>query len=360
MKFLFYLSFFPGFLVALTVHEAAHALSSKWLGDCYAQKQGRISLNPMRHLSALGTLMMFVIGFGWGKPVPVNIYNYKHPKFYYLLTSLAGPFSNILLGSASIGLLWVINAVCGSPAIAEQIVFGGTTYLIYVVVWWFLYSLVYINVVLAVINLIPIPPLDGSKIWPCLIPGLRSAYSGKTTIIWVILLVVAMRGDLIGKVTNPAIGFVNNLMPNMLEKHAVFPSNYPIEIQAPSGSYGVHYEQTKGGDGDPNEFSANFWLDQPYPAANYKSQLVEKMKTLGWSRFNMQQGDNDADKWKTSDIIVEEGEQYRTLTWSGVWVKENDMFYADISYYADPNSRQSEKTMVVEYIYTITNPKSSK
>ncbi len=75
MKFLLFLSFFPGFLVALTVHEAAHALVSKWLGDRYAEKQGRISLNPMRHLSVVGTLMLFILGFGWGKPVPVNLYN---------------------------------------------------------------------------------------------------------------------------------------------------------------------------------------------------------------------------------------------------------------------------------------------
>jgi Zn-dependent protease len=355
---LFFLSFFPGFLVALTVHEAAHALSSKWLGDCYAQKQGRVSLNPMRHLSALGTLMMFVAHFGWGKPVPVNLYNYKHPKFYYLLTSLAGPFSNILLGSASLGLLWAINYFCESSTAAKQIVSGGRMYLIYMILWWFLYSLVYINAVLAVVNLIPIPPLDGSKIWPCLIPAMRSSYSGKTMIIWVIILVIAMQGDLISKVTSPAIEFVNEFMPRMLEKHAIFPSNYPNEMQAPAGSYGVHYEQARSDDGDPNEFLAHFWLDQPYPAAKYKSGLIEKMAALGWSRFNGQTGDSE--EWKLSDIIAEEDEQCRMLTWSGVWVKENDMFCTNISYYTDPNGRQPDKSMVVEYIYTVANPKSSK
>jgi len=133
----------PGLVIGLTVHEAAHALSARWLGDRTAERMGRVSLNPLRHLSPLGTLALFFIGFGWGKPVIVNLYNFKRPKLYYLLSSLAGPASNLLLCAISLGVLhlrphWVIE--------------------------WIATSVFYINAILAVINLLPVPPLDGSKI----------------------------------------------------------------------------------------------------------------------------------------------------------------------------------------------------
>ncbi|MHC4126280.1 MAG: site-2 protease family protein, partial [Planctomycetota bacterium] len=82
---------FPGLIIGLTIHEFAHAITAKWLGDRYPEKMGRVSLNPLRHLSLWGTLALFILGFGWGKPVPINLYNFKRPKLYYLLTSIAGP-----------------------------------------------------------------------------------------------------------------------------------------------------------------------------------------------------------------------------------------------------------------------------
>jgi Zn-dependent protease len=238
MKFLLFLSFLPGFLVALTVHEAAHALVSKWLGDRYAEKQGRISLNPMRHLSVIGTLMLFVLGFGWGKPVPVNLYNYKHPKLYYLLSSLAGPFSNILLFVISIGLMYGLNFVCQTEPGKTSLPMAG--HIVYSLSWLFLYSLLYINAILAVINLIPIPPLDGSKIWPCLFPGMRAVFSGKATWIWIIILVMVMRGDMLDKyLIGPAIHFTQSLVPAMLEKQTSPPSDSPAEMRAPDGADAV-------------------------------------------------------------------------------------------------------------------------
>jgi Zn-dependent protease len=233
MKFLLFLSFFPGFLVALTVHEAAHALVSKWLGDRYAEKQGRISLNPMRHLSVIGTLMLFVLGFGWGKPVPVNLYNYKHPKLYYLLSSLAGPFSNILLFVISIALMYGLNFVCQTEEGNTSLPTVG--YIAYFLSWTFLYSLLYINMILAVINLIPIPPLDGSKIWPCLFPQMRAVFSGRATWIWIVILIMVMRGDMLSKyLIGPAIHFTDSLTPAMLHKQAPLPSDFPEEMLAPA------------------------------------------------------------------------------------------------------------------------------
>ena len=109
----------PGLVVGLTVHEAAHAITAKWLGDRTASQMGRVSLNPLRHLSLLGTLALFIVGFGWGKPVIVNVYNFKKPKLYYLLSSLAGPASNLILCALVLGVLyikpyWVIAWICMS------------------------------------------------------------------------------------------------------------------------------------------------------------------------------------------------------------------------------------------------------
>jgi Zn-dependent protease len=161
----------PGLIIGLTIHEASHALSAKLLGDRTAYKMGRVSLNPFRHLSLLGTAALFILGFGWGKPVLVNLYNFKKPKLYYLLTSLAGPVSNLLLASAALGIIYL------KPHL-----------IIYVIAL----STFLVNIILAVVNLVPVPPLDGSKIWPCLIPGLRPTVSGKWSVFWIVFLIIAL------------------------------------------------------------------------------------------------------------------------------------------------------------------------
>ncbi len=187
------LLFLPGLIIGLTVHEAAHAITAKWLGDRTAERMGRISLNPLKHLSPLGTLALFFLGFGWGKPVIVNLYNFKKPKLYYLLSSIAGPVSNVMLCALALGILhlrphWVIAWICT--------------------------SVFYINAILAVVNLLPVPPLDGSKIWPCLIPGMRPTVSGKWARIWIIVLVICMYTGLIGKVLGPTLDFLVKLLPS--------------------------------------------------------------------------------------------------------------------------------------------------
>jgi len=186
------LLFLPGFLIGLTVHEAAHAISAKWLGDRTAEKMGRISLNPMRHLSPMGTLMLLFVGFGWGKPVQVNIYNFKKPKFYYLLSSLAGPASNLLLAAVALGIMYLHP---GS------------------IITWICMSIYFVNVILAIVNLLPIPPLDGSKIWPCLIPGLQPAVSGKWSKIWTFVLVAMVLTGTTARIIGPAINFLLSLLP---------------------------------------------------------------------------------------------------------------------------------------------------
>lgn len=182
----------PGLVVGLTVHEAAHAITSKWLGDDTAERMGRVSLNPLKHLSLLGTVALFVLGFGWGKPVVVNINNFEKPKLYYLLSSLAGPASNVVLCVLALGILYlrpgsIVEFVC--------------------------MSIFFINAILAVINLLPVPPLDGSKIWPCIIPGMRPIVSAKWTQVWMVVLLVALFTGVIDKIIGPVLGFLESLLP---------------------------------------------------------------------------------------------------------------------------------------------------
>ena len=186
------LLFLPGFLVGLTVHEAAHAISAKWLGDSCSEKMGRVSLNPMKHLSPMGTLAMMFLGFGWGRPVIVNLYNFKKPKFYYLLSSLAGPVSNLLLSAIALGIIYLRpNAIIMRMCLSVYLV----------------------NAILATVNLLPIPPLDGSKIWPCLIPGMQPVISGKWSRIWMGVLIVMIYTGATGKIIGPVIGFLFTLLP---------------------------------------------------------------------------------------------------------------------------------------------------
>ncbi len=185
----------PGLIVGLTIHEFAHAITAKWLGDSTAERMGRVSLNPLRHLSPLGTVALFILGFGWGKPVVVNIYNFKRPRFYYLLSSLAGPGANLVLCALSLGILylrphWTIVFIC--------------------------VSIFYINAILAVINLLPVPPLDGSKIWPCIIPGMKPTVSAKWTRVWIVVLLVCLFSGVIDKILVPVLGFLTSLLPNGL------------------------------------------------------------------------------------------------------------------------------------------------
>jgi Zn-dependent protease len=174
----------PGLIIGLSLHEFAHAWSASLLGDNFSRRQGRVSLNPFRHLSILGTLALFVIGFGWGKPVEVNLYNFKHPKRDFLITSLAGPLANVILMVCFIALTHLSRHDYSYGAWAQPHVAWIHELLIYSVI---------INAILATLNMLPIPPLDGSKIWPCLIPGLKPSFGGKMTWIFIIAILFLMR-----------------------------------------------------------------------------------------------------------------------------------------------------------------------
>ncbi len=141
----------------LPIHECAHAFVAHKLGDDTGKYNGRMTLNPMRHLDPIGALSLFLVGFGWAKPVPVNPSNFKNRKAGMALTALAGPVSNLIVAFIAVLLL----------RINMQIAFYNTDYgtgaLCYAI-GYFLEFLSLINIVLAVFNFLPIPPLDGSRI----------------------------------------------------------------------------------------------------------------------------------------------------------------------------------------------------
>lgn len=144
---------------AFPIHECAHAVTAHWLGDDTAKDQGRISLNPAKHLDPFGAILMLIAGFGWAKPVPINPNNFKNRKVGMAVSSLAGPFSNLILAYISIILYKIAgyySLVHGNPVVTAL----STV---------FLYA-VYLNVGLAVFNLLPIPPLDGSRIFNLVLP----------------------------------------------------------------------------------------------------------------------------------------------------------------------------------------------
>ena len=150
----------PPILLALTFHEYAHAYVANRFGDDTAKLSGRLSLNPLRHLDPLGTIMIFLVHFGWAKPVPVNPYRLKNPKKDMLWISAAGPLSNMALALASGILLRILIVAVETP---DQTSFMGL--LIYVV-----FMSLQINLALAIFNILPIAPLDGSKILSGLLP----------------------------------------------------------------------------------------------------------------------------------------------------------------------------------------------
>ncbi len=158
-QILIYLFRIPTILFAISVHESAHAWVAYKLGDSTARDNGRISLNPLRHLNPLGMIMMLLVGFGWASPVMINARNFKNPKVGMALSSLAGPLSNLILGFiASIGY------VCCNVSLADSESMFVTA------LTMFLWVFLSLNVGLAIFNLIPIPPLDGSRILLLFLP----------------------------------------------------------------------------------------------------------------------------------------------------------------------------------------------
>jgi Zn-dependent protease len=178
-------------LIAATVHEFAHAWMADRLGDPTPRYEGRLSLNPIVHLDLLGSLLLLLFGFGWAKPVQVNARNFENPRQGMLFVAAAGPLANLSL-MFLVGLLPQFGVVALAGAAGRL-----------------LYEVLVINAVLAVFNLIPIPPLDGSRILAGLLPPAQAiAYDRLQQVGPLLLLVLIMVPGLLSGIINPAIAWL--------------------------------------------------------------------------------------------------------------------------------------------------------
>ena len=175
---------FGGLILAIGLHEAAHCYMADHLGDPTPRALGRLTLNPLAHLDPLGTLVLLFTGmFGWGKASPFDPYNLKNPRRDTALIALAGPASNILL------------AICLSLIFR----FINLNPLLYSI----LFSLIALNINLALFNLLPVPPLDGSKIFNLKLFNSQSGY---------LILILLIMSGLVGKILSP----ISHLLMNLL------------------------------------------------------------------------------------------------------------------------------------------------
>jgi len=196
----------PIVFLSLSVHETAHGYVAYRLGDPTAHSMGRLTLNPLKHIDPIGFICMVLFGFGWAKPVPVNTRYFRKPKRDMALTGAAGPVSNLLLAFIFAVLMRIELTVYS---------FVETTALTYQIFFWletFLYLGIRLNVSLAVFNLIPVPPLDGSRIFLSLLPSDTYFKIMKYERYIYIVLMVAL---LFGLLDTP-INFVTNLFMRLI------------------------------------------------------------------------------------------------------------------------------------------------
>ncbi len=199
----------PAVLIAITVHEYAHGFVAYYYGDPTAKLAGRLTLNPIAHLDPVGTLMLILFRIGWAKPVPVNYGNLKNPKKDMIRVSLAGPLSNIIVAFL-FAILFRLNNTILQNILFNYINHLSGLLLTFVRGWIiFLQTGVLINLVLAIFNLIPIPPLDGHHILLGLLPPQWAQQYAKLshTHGMIILLLLILTG-FIGNVIFPIVFYI--------------------------------------------------------------------------------------------------------------------------------------------------------
>ncbi len=209
-------------LVGLTIHEASHALVATWLGDPTPQKAGRLSLNPLAHLDPYGALMILLIGLGWGKPVQIDAEKLKPgPKIGMALVAIAGPISNLIL-AAVFAFPLRLHLVSLLPQKIFGFDFGEFGYqALYFSFGQLLLFIVWLSLALAIFNLIPLTPLDGSRLWQIVLPTkwyyqfARFEYVGLLLVIGLILSDRFFGTNILARILIPPIGFLWQLLVGM-------------------------------------------------------------------------------------------------------------------------------------------------
>ena len=193
----------PGLVIGFALHEFGHAFVAYKLGDDTPKLQGRVTINPLAHVDWMGLAALFFCGFGWGKPVQINQYNFKNRRIGMLMTAFAGVVMNLLLAALFTVILKIVTSAFGSYALASGM---GQ------VIWQMIYYTIQINLVLMIFNLIPVPPLDGFNI-------IAEIFNfGQTETYWRIyqygswLLVAIIIFGVAGKIIAPCVNALMNIV----------------------------------------------------------------------------------------------------------------------------------------------------
>lgn len=196
----------PGIIIGLSLHEFGHAVVAYKLGDNTPKFQGRVTINPMAHIDWMGLAALFFCGFGWGQPVQINPYNFKHRRRDELFVSLAGVVMNLLVAAFFVIIAKVFVIATGG-ALNTTLTEG---------IWWIIYYAIQINFVLMIFNLIPCPPLDGFNIIAQIVGF------GNTETYWRIynygswLLIIIIVLGIAGMIISPCVSFLMNIVWGIL------------------------------------------------------------------------------------------------------------------------------------------------